>query len=440
MKIAVLGGGTAGFISAAHISKKFPDAELVHIFDSRIPTIGVGEGTTPRFPAWLREITGLEFNDIAEHCGATLKKGTLFDGWGEDGVPFTNRFQPTSLIGYHFNAARVVELIAPHVQAEYIDARVDALDSMPETAEITFEDGSTRSFDYVFDARGFPRNANSGGEDGAELIRMDWIPTGRALLRGLPKGRLSGATRAVARAHGWVFQIPLAGSMSCGYLFNPDLNTDEEVAADFDAFLDDEGIVDWQTRGALDFPNFLRRSLFDGRVFWIGNAASFVEPLEATSIGASILQVRSAQRWIEGHDPNARPNPAELELYNKTMRSYILCNSLFLAWHYACGSRWDTAFWRHAKQGLERARQIPEVAQYLNQMTPFIEAGRALPGLALSSYEDENEWQRDIYPLLKIYMPFGNFSELNFAQVGHGIGFYEKPEGHFEAPSLAVGI
>ena len=94
MKIAVLGGGTAGFIAAAHLTRNVPDAELLHVFDSRIPTIGVGEGTTPRFPVWFEEVTGLGFPDLAERCGATLKKGTRFDGWGLDGAEFLNRFQP----------------------------------------------------------------------------------------------------------------------------------------------------------------------------------------------------------------------------------------------------------------------------------------------------------------------------------------------------------
>jgi hypothetical protein len=54
-----------------------------------------------------------------------------------------------------------------------------------------------------------------------------------------------------------------------------------------------------------------------------------------------------------------------------------------------------------------------------------VEAGRKLPGLALSACTDQEAWDRDVYPLLTIYRPFGNFSELNFAQVGHGIGYYE---------------
>ena len=49
MRIAVLGGGTAGFIAACHLTRSLPHVELLHVFDTRIPTIGVGEGTTPRF-------------------------------------------------------------------------------------------------------------------------------------------------------------------------------------------------------------------------------------------------------------------------------------------------------------------------------------------------------------------------------------------------------
>jgi hypothetical protein len=57
-------------------------------------------------------------------------------------------------------------------------------------------------------------------------------------------------------------------------------------------------------------------------------------------------------------------------------------------------------------------------------MQAFVEAGPALPGPQLSALEDQEQWEREVVPLLKLYSPFGNFSELNFAQVGHGIGQY----------------
>jgi hypothetical protein len=62
-------------------------------------------------------------------------------------------------------------------------------------------------------------------------------------------------------------------------------------------------------------------------------------------------------------------------------------------------------------------------------MVEFVEAGRALPGLAVSSYEDQDRWDREVYPMLTLYRPFGNFSELNFAQIGHGIGYYNAHHG-----------
>jgi tryptophan halogenase len=429
MRIAVLGGGTAGFIAAAHLTRRLPRAELLHVFDSRIPTIGVGEGTTPRFPLWFEEVTGLGLSHLAEHCGATLKKGTRFDGWGSDGSEFLHRFQPVWLIGYHFDAAEVVRVLREHVRAERIDARVEALRTSTRGVRVQLDDDTTHLCDYVFDARGFPwpmDGANGAAED---LIQLDWIPTGRAILRRLSPQRLSGATRAAARPHGWIFQIPLRDWTSCGYIFNPHISSDAEVEADFTAFLQAEGVSTWEQRGVLNFPNFLRCRMFDGRVFRIGNASCFLEPLEATAIGTAIVQIRSATRWIVEHRRKRSADPDEVEDFNSEMLSYVCCDSLFLAWHYACGSRWDTPFWQYARRGIERARNNAMARAHLTDMDEFVEAGRALPGFALSGYEDQERWDREVYPLLRLYRPFGNFSELNFAQVGHGIGYYDANRG-----------
>ena len=307
MRIAVLGGGTAGFIAAAHLTRNVPEAELLHVFDSRIPTIGVGEGTTPRFPVWFEEVTGLGFPDLAERCAATLKKGTRFDGWGLDGSAFLNRFQPTRLIGYHFDATEVVRVLGEYVRAERVDARVEEVSTSADGVRVRLADDTTHRCDYVFDARGFPRLTD--GDDPEDLIQLDWMPTGRANLRWLPPGGLSEVTRAAARPHGWIFQIPLRHTISCGYIFNPRISSDAEVDADFTAFLHEEGVPTWSHRGMLDFPNFLRRRLFDGRVFWVGNAASFLEPLEATAISTAIVEVRSAVHWIIEHGLDSKRGP-----------------------------------------------------------------------------------------------------------------------------------
>ena len=427
MKIAVLGGGTAGFIAAAHLTRYLPQAELLHVFDSRIPTIGVGEGTTPRFPPWFEEVTGLDFSVLAARCRATFKKGLRFEGWGNEGSQFINRFQPTRLIGYHFDAADLVGVLEEHVRAKRVDARVEEVRSLADRVEVRLEGGAVRDFDYLFDARGFPRSANGGPDASQALIQLDCVPTGKAIVRWLPPSAdWSGVTRAVARPHGWIFQIPLQGSTSCGYIFNPRINSDAEAEADFTQFLREEGVGAWTERGAISFPNFVRHSVSDGRVFWLGNAAGFLEPLEATAICTVIVEIRAATRLISDRDPIPGTDPREVESYNAFIRSYIIRNSLFIAWHYACGSRWDTPFWRYAKQGIARARGRDWAHPHVADLDAFVEAGRGLPGRRLPDYEDQDEWDREVYPLLKLYRPFGNFSELNFAQVGHGIGYYDR--------------
>jgi len=429
MRIAVLGGGTAGFIAAAHITRYLPDAELLHVFDSRIPTIGVGEGTTPRFAMWFEEITGLGLDHLAARCGATLKKGSHYEGWGDHGSNFMHRFQPVELFAYHFDAAGVVDVLGEHVRGQRIDARVDALETTADAVRIRLEDQTTLVCGYVLDARGFPRDLATNPDD---YIQLDWIPTGKATIRRLSPQKWSGSSRMIARPHGWIFQIPLREWTSCGYVFNPRINSDAEIAADLTAFLHAEGITEWEQRVTPRFPNFIRRTMFDGRVFFGGNAASFIEPLEATTIGHAIVQTRAATRWIAEEGRGRCAEPEEIEAYNRLMLAYVCRDSLFVAWHYACGSRWDTAFWQYARGGIERARNHPLAKPHLAAMEKFIEAGRPLPGAALSACEDQGQWERDVLPLLRLNRPFGNFSELNFAQVGHGIGYYHAAQN---APS-----
>jgi hypothetical protein len=61
MRGAVLGGGTAGFIAAPHLTYAPPEAELWHMFDPRLSTVGVGEIQLHDFPDIMRKSRDLDF-------------------------------------------------------------------------------------------------------------------------------------------------------------------------------------------------------------------------------------------------------------------------------------------------------------------------------------------------------------------------------------------
>ena len=83
-KIIIVGGGAAGWLSAALLAKQFQsDTSLISITlieSSDIPTVGVGEGTWPTMRNTLRKI-GLDENVFLRECNASFKQGNQFLGW-----------------------------------------------------------------------------------------------------------------------------------------------------------------------------------------------------------------------------------------------------------------------------------------------------------------------------------------------------------------------
>lgn len=84
-RIVVLGGGSAGWLTAATLAAELggqaPDALQVTLIESPdVPSIGVGEGTWPTMRATLHRI-GLSELDLIRECDAAFKQGSRFDGW-----------------------------------------------------------------------------------------------------------------------------------------------------------------------------------------------------------------------------------------------------------------------------------------------------------------------------------------------------------------------
>ncbi len=353
-KIAVVGRGTAGSLAAASVTRLHPDSdyELHHIYDSRIPIIGVGEGSWPSLVQELRQLTDLPHETVQQRLNGTRKYGVAFEGWGRRNRDFTHYFTPQQVsYAYHMSADVLTDLLHESTRARHIDAKVLDIARVEDGAQVEFEGRAPERYDLVFDARGFPRDLQPDRH-----IDISFIPTNTAVIRRCPaivEEERDGPvlqhtyTRAVARPHGWIFVIPLTVHTSYGYIFNRDVTDLEEVEADFDTFLETDGVLEFEQRAVIRFPNFVHRRIYDGAVARIGNAAAFMEPLEATAIVSAQLQIGMILhiRFSRSADAVDRDAPT----VNRFLVNTVLRYGLFVGWHYSCGSKYDSDFWRYAR-------------------------------------------------------------------------------------------
>lgn len=415
-RIAVIGRGTAGALAAASVTQLHPDKghELHHIYDSRIPIIGVGEGSWPSLVRQLQQLSQLPHEEVQLRLNGTRKYGAAFEGWGALKQDFIHYFTPQQVaFAYHLSADVMAELLQPSTRATHIDAKVLKITKVDGGAQVEFEGRAPERYDLVFDARGFPKELNP-----EEHIDISFIPTNCAVIRRCPAvikrprgggpARQPTYTRAVARPHGWVFVIPLTAHTSYGYVYNRDLSSLEEVNEDFDHLLQQEGVTEFEHRAVIAFPNFVHRQIYDGAVAKVGNAASFMEPLEATAIRFAQLQISLILQMRFTRPPERLETDAPV--INRYLVNDSLAAGLFVGWHYCRGSRHDSRFWRYAKEKAwpnHRKATDPDLVD-CSALSKFDDMMDLLDRATI----DESEWQRQC-----AFFPLSSF-----AQMAHGLG------------------
>ena len=80
--LTIVGGGTAGLISALILKKRFNNYKIKIVKSDNIGIIGVGEGSTEHFKDFM-DYVGIDHKDLITKADATIKLGVYFDGWTE---------------------------------------------------------------------------------------------------------------------------------------------------------------------------------------------------------------------------------------------------------------------------------------------------------------------------------------------------------------------
>ena len=339
-----------------------------------------------------------------------------FEGWGRANRNFVHYFTPQQVsYAYHLSVELMADLLHESTRAQHIDAKVLNITRVEGGAQVEFEDRAPERYDLVFDARGFPKELHPD-----QHIDLSFIPTNTAVIRRCPaivRADRNGPvlqptyTRAIARPHGWIVVIPLTAHTTYAYIFNRDVSNLEEVGSDFDEVLEIDGVSEFEQRAVIPFPNFIHRQMYDGVVARIGNAAAFMEPLEATAITSvqvevgMVLQIR-LNRSIEHLERDA-------PVVNRFLTNTMLCFGLFVGWHYSCGAMYDSEFWRYARDyAWPLHRQVADPASVgcaaLDKFDEMIE-------LMNRPVIDKSDWNREL-----AYFPLSSY-----CQMSQGLGCFQ---------------
>jgi hypothetical protein len=337
MRYVIVGGGTAGWLTALYINKHFPNDQITVIASSEIGILGAGEGTTPPFIDFLKEVDISE-KDLYNNCKATIKTGIKFTNWNGNNNEYFHNFT-TGLNALHFDAS----LLAKYFQSVALSRGVKLIDSEviePEFKEnkdisaLILKSGERIELNFLFDCTGFKRMFIGG------YYKSNWIeypmPCKRAIPFFLPNDvqNLPPYTESVAMKYGWIWKIPVQGRYGCGYVFDSSMTSDEDAKEEIRQYLGH----DFVSPKTFNFSAGAYDECWINNCMAVGLSAGFIEPLEATSIWVQIMALRIFVQVFDKQEAKKKLN-SDIKEINEDVLS-------FLYYHYM-SKRTDSDFWKN---------------------------------------------------------------------------------------------
>ncbi len=419
-KVVILGGGTAGWISAALLKKVVGQNLEVELIESdAIGTVGVGEATIPPIRL-LNNVLGINEAEFLKETKASIKLAIKFENWRVPGESYFHTFgapgksmafcqfhhfwQRAKTLGhkldlwdydlnylcaiegkfaqinskdpilelpyaYHFDAglyARFLRKFSEKMGVKRSEGMVERViqdDNSGYITELVLADGRRIGGDLFIDCSGFRalliQQAMGAGFD-------DWshyLPCDRAVA--IPSERHEHTlpyTRSIAHKAGWQWRIPLQHRNGNGLVYSSAHCSDDEALSTLMENLDTRAIGE---PNLIRFKTGRRRKQWVRNVVSVGLASGFLEPLESTSIHL----IQSAIVRLIHLFPHQGINASGVNEYNQQSRLEFEQIRDFLILHYHVNERTDSRFWRDMRE-----MEIP--ASLAHKMALFADNGQ----------------------------------------------------------------
>lgn len=409
-KILIVGGGTAGWMSAALFGKLFQGLYDIELVESEaIGTIGVGEATIPAIKKY-NELVQLDEAEFMRRTQGTFKLGIQFVDWLKPGKDYIHGFgvigqdwewlrchhywlranqrgRVRDFADYSINTAAALKNKFMHARADLAESPIGhiahafhfdaslyakylrglaeqhgvkrtegkivdvALTATGDIAAVTVEGGQRIDADFFIDCSGFrglliEQTLKTGYDDWSQ-----WLPCDRAIA--VPCARTSPLlpyTRSTAREPGWQWRIPLQHRTGNGLVYSSKHIDDDAAEALLLANLDGAPLA---TPNRLRFTSGKRRKMWNRNCVALGLAGGFLEPLESTSIHL----VQSAAIRLVRLFPDALDDQATIDEFNRQSDFEWERVRDFIALHYWANQR-PGALWDYC-----RTMELPATLQ-----------------------------------------------------------------------------
>ncbi|WP_293751464.1 tryptophan halogenase family protein [uncultured Paraglaciecola sp.] len=421
--IAIIGGGTAGWMTAAALSKMLlPENVTVKLVESeQIGTVGVGEATIPDI-ANFNLMLGINEQEFLIATKGTFKLGIEFRDWGKLGDKYFHPFgghgvdmngidfhqywlhskqsgntanledysicsvaakqakfilpdnNPKSVLShlryaYHFDATAYAAFLRKYAEQRgiiRIEGKIENVATHKDSGNIqsvTLDDGRIIEADFFIDCSGFKALLLEKTLGVKFKDWSHWLPCNRA--QAVASERIEPLipfTISTAKKAGWQWRIPTQHRTGNGHIYCSDFISDDEANQVLLQGLDAKPLGDART---IHFQTGCREQFWVKNCVGIGLSSGFLEPLESTSI---FLIQQGIARFISLY-PDGNQSEVIRSEYNRLMSREFNQVRDFIILHYHATKRDDSPFWNYC-----RTMPIPDSLQH--KVDLFKAAGR----------------------------------------------------------------